>query len=136
MSDELFVRPFLARSLRPLAEPETPTDDVGVRPYYLTGGRTRAGDDRIGFETLVVTTVNGFAALNRLSSEKKQIVALATAPVSVAELSARLRVPIGVAKILAGDMATEGFLDLHGAPAAPNHDINLIARLINGVRAL
>lgn len=136
MSEELFVRPFLTRNLRPLAEPSSVTADVGVRPYYLTQGRTRTADERIGYETLVVTTPNGFGALSRLSSEKKHILAMATAPVSVAELSARLRVPIGVAKVLAGDMAAEGLLDLHGAPVAPNHDITLIARLINGVRSL
>jgi len=136
VSDELFVRPFLARSLRPLAQPESVVDDVGVRPYYLTQGRTRTADERIGYETLVISTLSGFGSLGRLTTEKRHIIAMATAPVSIAELSAGLRVPIGVAKVLAGDMAAEGLLELHGAPTAPNHDISLIARLINGVRSL
>jgi len=136
VSDELFVRPFLARAPRRDAEPEATVDDVGVRPYFLTQGRTRAADGRIGFETLVITTVRGFGALGRVGPEQRQIIALATGPVSVAEISAKLRVPIGVARVLTGDLAGDGLLELHVAPLAPNKDITLIARLINGVRAL
>ncbi len=136
MSEEPFVRPFLARAPQHSVEPSATVDDVGVRPYYLTKGRTVSSDTRIGYETLLVATRNGASAAYRLGPEERNIVAMAAAPISVAEISARLIIPIGVAKVLAADLASEGLLDLHAAPLAPNQDITLIARLIHGVRAL
>ena len=136
MNEEPFVRPFLARAPQPSAEPSANVDDVGVRPYYLTKGRTVSSDTRIGYETLLVATRNGANAAYRLGPEERNILAMAGGPISVAEISARLIIPIGVAKVLAADLASEGLLDLHAAPLAPNQDITLIARLIHGVRAL
>ena len=136
MSEEPFVRPFLQRAPQHSVEPSANVDDVGVRPYYLTKGRTVSSDTRIGYETLLVATRNGANAAYRLGPEERNILAMAGSPISVAEISARLIIPIGVAKVLAADLASEGWLDLHAAPPAPNQDITLIARLINGVRAL
>ena len=136
MSEEPFVRPFLQRAPQHSVEPRANVDDVGVRPYYLTKGRTVSSDTRIGYETLLVARRNRTNAVYRLGPEERNILAMAGGPISVAEISARLIIPIGVAKVLAADLASEGLLDLHAAPLAPNQDITLIARLIHGVRAL
>ena len=133
-----FVRTFLAQpSGPPLARPVAPRTDTGVRPYLLTGGRTDVADQSLGFETILAWTAHGEAAFSQLRYEHRQIALLCAAgPLSVAEISAKLPVPIGVARILAFDMASIGLLQLHEGPSNVTDDVHLIKRLIHGVRAL
>ena len=50
------------------------------------------------------------------------------------ELSAHLRLPLGVAQVLAGDLADEGFLQVHAAPKAPSKDRALLERLARAIQ--
>ena len=109
--------------------------DIGVRPYYLTRGRTRT-DRQLGVEVLVQTSPKGRALLHRLVFEQHAIALLCTTPISVAEVAARLRVPLGVARVLIADMAAVSLVDTHDTPARIEDDISLIQRLIHGVREL
>ena len=70
-----------------------------------------------------------------LATEKRAIVTLCAEPLSVAEISARLRLHFGVARVLVGDLAAAGYLDLRSEIADP-HDPDLIMRVIRGLRAL
>ena len=45
--------------------------------------------------------------------EQRAIVALCVEPLSVAEISARLRLHLGVTRILVGDLRAAGHLDVH-----------------------
>ena len=57
--------------------------------------------------------------------------------VSVAEVAARLGVPIGVARVLIGDMATAGLVYLQRPRHASDHpDIGLLERVLYGLRQL
>jgi hypothetical protein len=132
------IRPFLGRG--PYARPEPSGDrpapaDVGVRPYFMTGGRTRT-DRPLHMEALVQTTARGRDNQPVLQFEQRTIAALCEHPMSVAEVAARVRVPLGVAGILVSDMAGLGLLQIHDAPVSVHDDIALIQRLIHGVRAL
>lgn len=110
--------------------------DIGVRPYFLTGGRTRTARP-LGVETLVRTTDEGRDALGTLRFERRSIAAMCDGDgVSVAEVAARVGVPLGVARVLVADLADAGIVDVHDAPARIEDDISLIQRLIHGVRAL
>ena len=117
-------------------------DDGGlarrIRPYALTGGRTRSTEN-LPLETLIRASSRGSAALPRLALERRQIVQLCHAPISVAELSAHLRVPIGVTRVLLGDMRSEGLVDL-SRPATSGStdrpDIKLLERVLDGLQAL
>ena len=61
-----------------------------VRPFVMTGGRTRAADT-LRIETMVQTTANaGDAAF-----EAGRIIQLCRTPHSIAEVSAKLGVPLG-----------------------------------------
>ncbi len=133
-----FVRSFLAQTPGPrFTRPVAPRTDTGVRPYLLTGGRTHVADQSLGFETILAWTTKGQSALSQLRYEYRQIAVLCAAgPLSVAEISAKLPVPIGVARILACDMASIGLLDLHQGPTDPTDNVPLIKRLINGIQAL
>ena len=109
--------------------------DIGVRPYYVTRGRTRT-DRILGIEVLVQTTDHGRESLDQLKFEQHDIAAVCAQPVSVAEIAARVRVPLGVARVLIADMAAASLLDIHDTPARIEDDISLIQRLIHGVREL
>ena len=115
-----------------------PENDLGVRirPYALTGGRTRAGTE-LAIETMVSTTSDGATAQGRLTLERARIVALCAAPQSLAEISAHLGLHLGVVRVLVGDLAQEGLLAVN----RPSHvgdrpDLRLLERVLDGLQAL
>jgi len=135
------VRPFLRTSSPWHDEPEpaaAPADLPGeettaLRPFVITAGRVSGMDPDIGLETQV--TAHPGAMLSRLSPEKRAIVALCAEPVSVAEISARLGLHLGVTRILVGDLRADGHLDVH---VLDNDfpDPETIMRVIRGLRAI
>lgn len=104
-----------------------------ARAYVITGGRTRARED-LGYETLVTTTPG--ASDDGLNAESVRILELAGKPISAAELSVALRVPINVALILTSDLADAGLVSLHGAPKNSAVDVALLKRLRRGISTL
>ena len=56
---------------------------------------------------------------------------LAVGPVSIAELSARLGLPLGVTQVLAGDLVGGGLLAPHAGLAAGTKDPDLLRRVIS-----
>ena len=107
-----------------------------VRPYAITGGRTRSSYSDLPLEALVVTTEEADDPRG-LAWERKAIAELCAAPVALAEISAHLKVPIGVARVLVGDMATEGLVRVHRpASKTGRADVALLERVLSGIRAL
>lgn len=109
-----------------------------VRSYVLTGGRTRSATD-LPFETLVKVTERGTTLAPRLTLERKDIVRRCERPLSIAEISAHLHLPLGVARVIVGDMTAEGLL----TASAPQHtgagdrpDLSLLERVLDGLQAL
>jgi hypothetical protein len=114
-------------------EPSADEQPATLRPFVLTAGRTDGLDPEIGMETQV--TVNPAAVPVRLSPEKRAIVSLCGEPHSVAEISARLRMHLGVTRILVGDLHAAGQLDVH-ALENETPDPETIMRVIRGLRAI
>ena len=109
-----------------------------IRPYALTGGRTRPAVE-LAMETLVLTNQRGWSTRHEVSSEQAQMLELAVQPVSVAELSARLGLVMGATRVLVGDLVAAGRMDrsVAAAPTVPEHkDIKLLGRVLDGLRAL
>ena len=109
-----------------------------VRSYVLTGGRTRSSTD-LPFETVVRVTDRGRVLAGGLTLERKDIVARCERPLSIAEISAHLHIPLGVARVIVGDMTDEGLL----TASAPQHtgngarpDLSLLERVLDGLQAL
>jgi hypothetical protein len=136
------VRPFLqsgpasAGSYRPaIRDEQPPVDDQAavLRPFVITSGRTNGADPDIGMETQV--TITAGASPVRLSPEMRAIVGLCGEPVSVAEISARLRLHLGVTRILVGDLRAAGQLDVHVLDNE-TPDPETIMRVIRGLRAI
>lgn len=105
-----------------------------VRPYAITGGRTRSRSCHLAMEALVVCSAEG-PTRSRLVLERRRIADLSETPVSVAEISALLELPLGVARVLVGDMADEGLV-LVSQPRTGRPDIVLLERVLHGIRAL
>jgi hypothetical protein len=105
-----------------------------VRPYILTGGRTRSANALIGFETMVTLTAVGKANRVLEANERRAILDRCDRPISVVELSAHLRIPLGVAQVLTGDLADAGYLEVHAAPTAPSKDKALLERLSRAIQ--
>jgi hypothetical protein len=106
-------------------------DDVLVRPFLLTGGRTRPLQDDLRIETLVSARPAALSAPLRF--ERRRIVELCQAPQSVAEVAVRLGVPLGVARVLVADLAADGFVSCTRPAELP---IEVIERIRDRVRAL
>lgn len=107
-----------------------------VRPYALTGGRTRALTD-LAIETILVRTAAGDARADAMSMERGAILRECTTPCSLAEVSARLHMPLGVARVLAGDLCDEGLLDFNRDHAnAGRPSLRLLERVFDGLQAL
>jgi hypothetical protein len=109
---------------------------VSVRPYVRTRGRTRARAD-LRVETLV--SIPSPRPLLE-DPEHRAISELCDGPRSVAEVAALMRVPLGVARILIGDMADEGTLTVHptvdGLGPGPGPDRAVMGRVLRGLHRL
>ncbi len=136
--DMSLSRPFLDRIAKPRAEPNagrTADPDAAVRPYFVTGGRTRSRNRTVSFETIVALRDDG-PSLEGLDDERRAVAKRAAIPHSMAELSALLRLPIGVVWVLAGDLADDGYLTVYAPPAGVLDDVELIDSLIDGLRRI
>ncbi|TNC29021.1 DUF742 domain-containing protein [Amycolatopsis alkalitolerans] len=126
------------------ARPEpAPAEDetAAVRPYALTGGRTRA-NYALELETLISVKDVDAARMDAgatMQFEHRQIVEECRSPRSVAEIAALLRVPLGVARVLISDAADAGLVTVHktvsGSENAEAH-LMLMERVLSGLRRL
>ena len=114
-------------------------DGVGrslVRPYAVTGGRTRPRT-QLEIEAMVAAAHYEARDLSVLSPECQAILGFCRDWRSVAEISAVLRMPLGVARILIADMAVEGLVRIHQLDHAQGRpDLNLLERVLSGLRKL
>ncbi|MGW3509000.1 DUF742 domain-containing protein [Streptomyces sp. NPDC000994] len=117
-------------------------DEAGpvVRPYAMTRGRTsHAAQHRLDLIAVVVTEphVEDPEADVTLSPEHVDIVGLCRSPQSVAELAAGLDLPIGVVRVLVGDLVDEEYVHVtRPVPPAELPDESILRDVINGLRAL
>jgi Protein of unknown function (DUF742) len=113
-----------------------------VRPYSLTGGRTRFGHV-LYVETFVAAIeapeerrelTQGAA---RVMPEMRAIVELCRRMRTVAEIAALLRMPLGVVRVLLSDLADQGKIRVYGTGHAPGQpDRALLERVLSGLRRL
>ncbi|WP_432277527.1 DUF742 domain-containing protein [Kitasatospora brasiliensis] len=120
-------------------------DDAGplVRPYAMTRGRTGAGEQQFDLIAVVVTELPDPAfALDvpepPVGPEQARILALCrNAPLSVAELAADLDLPVGVVRVLLGDLLAAGLIRVRRpVPPALLPDERILQEVIRGLRAL
>jgi hypothetical protein len=107
-----------------------------VRPYAVTGGRTKPRY-QLQIEAMVAASHYEARDLSSLSPECQAILGFCRDWRSVAEISAVLRMPLGVARVLVADMAVEGLVRVHQLDHAHGRpDLNLLERVLSGLRKL
>ncbi|MDI5963701.1 DUF742 domain-containing protein [Streptomyces sp. SL13] len=107
-----------------------------VRPYAVTGGRTTARHD-FALEALVSTNMRAWDSGIRLSPEHRAICRLCMELKSVAEISALLNVPLGVTRVLVGDLAESGLVNVQQpGQGGGRPDVTLLERVLVGLRGL
>ena len=100
-----------------------------VRSYLLTGGRTRSEAGEIAIEALVSVTEGSTAPDDK---ELAAIYSLCSTPNSIAEISAKCSMPLGVARVLVADMWGAGSLEV--LETTRTDDIAIVRRLLDGIR--
>lgn len=112
------------------------TGSALVRPYAVTGGRTKPRY-QLQIEAMVAASHYEARDLSVLSPECQAILGFCRDWRSVAEVSAVLRMPLGVARVLIADMAVQGLVRVHQMDHAHGRpDLNLLERVLSGLRKL
>ncbi|MFE2726049.1 DUF742 domain-containing protein [Kitasatospora sp. NPDC059327] len=110
-----------------------------VRPYVITGGRSRPTRAALAVESLVSALPDRpelpeDALLNR---EHQRILELCRSLLSVAEVAAYLGLPLGVVKVLVGDLWDLGAVQvLPPVPQAERLPATLLEEVLVGLRQL
>ncbi|MFC9362803.1 DUF742 domain-containing protein [Rhodococcus sp. NPDC057014] len=117
------------------AEPEETVSIV--RPFILTGGRTESGID-LPLEAVIVARADGDAVVDAMPApdELRRVFALCSEPRSVAEIASLASIPLGVARVLVGDLAAAGAVTVNETAGSTGPDRKLMERVLDGLRRL
>lgn len=105
-----------------------------VRPYAVTGGRTKA--DTIGLD-LITLVVAVREPVGDLEPESLRILRVCQQPISVVEVAAHVNLPLQVVKVLLSDLITQNLVIYRtattqtGAPST-----QLLQAVLDGIRKL
>jgi hypothetical protein len=92
-------------------DPDRPEDPRRrIRPYSMTAGRTVPARSDLELEALVATTRQGRLEAAWLALERRSIVDFCQETQSIAEISARLGMPVNVTRILVDDLSEGGLV--------------------------
>ncbi len=108
-----------------------------VRPYAMTKGRTTPVDGpQLSMIDLVAATAarppDGF----RLAPEHRQILRLCQVPMTIVDLASDMNLPVGVVRVLLGDLSAHGLLQILPARREAVSNTRLLRDVLDGLRAL
>ena len=108
-----------------------------VRPYALTKGRTSShGSASFGLIDVVVATGERPSEHFRPGPEHRRILSVCRRPVPVVDLTSEIDLPLGVVRVLLGDLAEEGMLRIVSAQRQPVSDHRLLRMVLDGLESL
>ncbi len=108
-------------------------EETPERLYVITGGRTDS-PEATGLDLVTLIVARARPKLG-MQPEHSAILRMCDAPLSVAEISAYLRLPVSVTSVLLADLLDEEQVQARNpAPALP--DIALIEAVIDGLSKL
>jgi hypothetical protein len=107
-----------------------------VRPYALIGGLARPSGERLDLIDMVRAVGRGAQGLPDLSPEQADLLQRCQMPVPIAELAADLDLPVGVIRILVGDLRERGLVTIHRAQPAAFSDLKILQEVVDGLRRL
>lgn len=109
-----------------------------VRPYILTAGRTHSRV-HLPLEAPIETLDSAQPPRWPGNDVRGQILAMGVNHPSVAEIAAKLSLPLGVARVLIGDLVTQGYVAVRstlGESSTVDERRELIGRTLRGLKAL
>ncbi|GHF86009.1 DUF742 domain-containing protein [Streptomyces thermodiastaticus] len=109
-------------------------DDAPDRLYTITGGRTSTGpDDPFDLVTLVVAESDPVPGMQ---SEHAAILRMTRFPTAVVEISAELRLPVSITKVLLCDLLAAGRVSARHPRTAAVYDPDILEQVLVGLRNL
>jgi len=110
-------------------------EDAGplIRPYAITKGRTRPASSELDLITLVVRS--GIHP-RRLDPEYEHVLDICEVPQSVAEVGAKTGLPLGVVKVLIGDLIERNYLIFRSRQTHAMPDLEMMQKVLDGIRRL
>ena len=108
-----------------------------VRPYALIGGRTRASGEKLDLIAIITAVRGAQLDPSSLDPEHLEVLQLCRLPTSVAEIAADLYLPLGVVRILLGDLRERSLVSIHHPiPPARLPDMQVLKEVVDGLRRL
>jgi hypothetical protein len=112
-------------------------EDAGrvARPYTVTGGRTRARGER-QFDLIDIVVATGAEPGRAFfpGPEHGHILSLCQRPTAVADLTAAVGLPLGLVRVLLGDLLYEDLISV--SRQAQRTDRQLLQRVLDHLKAL
>jgi uncharacterized protein DUF742 len=106
-----------------------------VRPYAVTKGRTESAT-AFGLIDVVMATGKRPPEQFRPGPEHRRILGVCRRPVPVVDLTSEIDLPLGVVRVLLGDLAEEGMLRIVSAQRQPVSDHRLLKMVLDGLESL
>ena len=108
-----------------------------VRPYAVTKGRTQPdGGASFGLIDVVVATGELPSEHFRPGPEHRRILGVCRHPVPIVDLASEIDLPIGVVRVLLGDLVGEGLLRVVSSQREPVPDQSLLRMVLDGLESL
>jgi Protein of unknown function (DUF742) len=108
-----------------------------VRPYAVTKGRTiPSGEQSFGLIDVVSATGERPPAHFRPGPEHRRILSLCRRPTPIADVISEMDLPIGVVRVLLGDLAAEGMLRVILTQSEPGTEQRLLRMVLDGLESL
>ena len=107
-----------------------------VRPYAVTKGRTRPAGGTFGLIDLVAASDLQPPPGARLASEHRRILDRCVHPITVVDLASDVDLPVGVVRVLLGDLSQHRMIRILPTPRGPVTSERLLRDVLDGLRAL
>jgi len=107
-----------------------------VRPYALTKGRTEPSGASFGLIDIVMATGEPPSANFRPGPEHRRILGRCRRPTPVVDLTSEIDLPIGVVRVLLGDLMSSGMIRVLPTQKHPQTDQRLLRMVLDGLESL
>ena len=108
-----------------------------VRPYALTKGRTLpSGGESFDLIDVVVATSDRMPEHFRPGPEHRRLLSLCRLPTPIVDLTSEIDLPLGVVRVLLGDLISEGLVRVLSTHKQPATDQRLLRMVLDGLESL
>jgi len=107
-----------------------------VRPYAMIKGRTRPPRTAPGLLDIVVAAGEAGDDAFGLGPEHRRLLSMCRRPIAVADLASDADLPLGVVRVMLGDLRERGLLVVAGSADQHSSKETVLKSVLDGLRAL